>query len=283
MILISTGGFSNVPAYVTAKQLIASGLTEIELSGGIFAPDLLEQLKRLTSHASFRVHNYFPPPEKSFVFNLASENEEIAQVSFKHATTAMEWAVELNQPIYSFHAGFLFDPHVKELGKPIKQYLLQARKESIIKFLERVNKLALVAEKLGVQLLIENNVVSLKNMESFGEDAFLMTTPDEAIVMMENTPDNVNLLIDVAHLKVSANTLGYDPVTMLTHCKPWIHAYHLSENDGTKDSNDPIQKDSWFWPFIKKKLDYYSLEIYRVPAEILLQQNKIVQQQLIEQ
>ena len=92
---------------------------------------------------------------------------------------------------------------------------------------------------------------------------------------MQNTPDNVNLLVDVAHLKVSAQTLGFDPEEMFRLCEPWIQAYHLSDNDGTRDSNESIRENSWFWPYLKKNLDYYSLEIYGVAPDLINKQIQI--------
>ena len=63
------------------------------------------------------------------------------------------------------------------------------------------------------------------------------------------------MLIDVAHLKVSSNSLNFNPkVTFLEKLDEWIAAYHLSENDGTSDDNEKFREDSWFWPFLKKDL-----------------------------
>jgi sugar phosphate isomerase/epimerase len=280
MIFISTGGYAKVPAFETAKTFFDHGIAKIELSGGLYDENQLAMLKKMKSSVVFRIHNYFPPPLKSFVLNLASLDKEIAVMSLNHVLRAMEWAVKLDQPIYSFHAGFLFDPQPRELGKPIPKYNLVSREAALNVFIDRVASLSERAKRLGVQLLVENNVLSLKNYHNFRQDAFLMTTPEEAIIIMKNTPDNVNLLIDVAHLKVSAQTLGYNPVTMLTQCEQWIQAYHLSDNDGTQDSNDAISENSYFWPYIKKDLNYYSLEIYRVSEDTLLLQKQLVQRKL---
>ena len=37
--------------------------------------------------------------------------------------------------------------------------------------------------------------------------------------------------MDVAHLKVSSNVLGFDKVKAFKSVKKWIRAYHLSDND----------------------------------------------------
>ena len=84
MIFVSTGGISNKPAYETSKLLIRNGIRNIELSGGSYDKDNLSELKKLKSEANFKVHNYFPPPEVPFVFNLGSSDAEILKKSKNH-------------------------------------------------------------------------------------------------------------------------------------------------------------------------------------------------------
>ena len=44
-----------------------------------------------------------------------------------------------------------------------------------------------------------------------------------------------------------------------------------------KDSNDAIRIDSWFWSFIKKNLNYYTIEVYNLPFEEYKKQYKILE------
>ena len=55
--------------------------------------------------------------------------------------------------------------------------------------------------------MIENNVITKGNLQVFQDNPFLMSEPVEA-KDNEPVPNNVGMLLDVAHLKVSANTLG---------------------------------------------------------------------------
>lgn len=280
MIFVSTGGVRNRSAWQTSLQFFEAGLQAIELSGGRPEQNQLIELKRLQSQVHFQVHNYFPPPSKPFVFNLASLNQETSQRSFEHVKTAMQWSLELERPVYSFHAGFLLDPKISELGERISNIELFDRKQAFSAFLDQVNNLAEKARQQGVSLLIENNVLSANNYHEFGSNPFLMVTAEECVHVMKNTPKNVNLLIDVAHLKVSACSLQFDPIEFLLKCDPWIRAYHLSDNNGKSDNNEPVTTDSWFWPYINRDLDYYSLEIYNVEHSHLLQQLLLAQQKL---
>ena len=272
MIYVSTGGVKNQPAWKTSEDFFDNGIKNIELSGGEHDQDMLAKLKKLKSKVKFQIHNYFPPPKNPFVFNLGSLDKEILSLSVQHAEKAIQWSVELERPIYSFHSGFLLDIAVKELGKKVKKRNLNSHKDVLLNFIENVNKISDYAQKEGVSLLIENNVISKNNLKEFGSNPLFMTNADDCIYVMKNTPKNVNLLIDVAHLKVSSNTEKFDKTIFLKKCDLWIKGFHISENDGTKDSNDIINNNSWFWPYLKNNLDYYSIEVYNTDYKTLYQQ-----------
>lgn len=275
MIYVSTGGFSNRTAYETACELFESNIPNCELSGGLFQENVKELLINLKSKGNIQLHNYFPPPEKPFVMNLASNDPKIVQITVKHIENAIQLASEIGTNIYSFHSGYLIDPKSNELGRRVQTQSLSNRKEALHSFIDNVNKLALYAKKLNTKLLIENNVLSNNNYKHFGENPFLMVDEKECKYVMENTLDNVFLLIDVAHLNVSANSLGFDKLEFLKVVDPWIRAYHLSENNGLSDTNESVRKNSWFWPYISKNLNYYSLEIYGKNPQQLFDQVKL--------
>lgn len=280
MIYVSTGGFRNKNGFDAANYLKSANINSVELSGGEYLDNQLKLLKSLKNSTKFMVHNYFPPGEDPFVFNLASLNKDVATKSYEHAIKAMRWAVELDNPNYSFHAGFLVDPNVKELGKKVKSRDLFNRDESIKIFIERLNMLSIEADKLGVSLMIENNVLSPGNFSEFADNPFLMATADECVYVMEHTSNNINLLIDVAHLKVSANTLDFDKEQFLLSCDQWIKGYHLSDNNGLRDSNDRVNDNSWFWPLLKNDLDFYTIEVYSDDLSVLSEQVNLVQSKL---
>ena len=280
MIYISTGGFKSEKAIDSIKKLVKNKIYSIELSGGKYDKDQIKKInseKNLIKSLDLQVHNYFPPPLDPFVFNLASLNKKIAQKSMDHALNAIELAASLESKYYSFHAGFLLDPEVNELGKKIKKRETYKRDEAKKIFIERVNKLAEIAEKKNVILLIENNVLSYNNLKEFKENILLMVDETECIEIMNKVRNNVKMLVDVAHLKVSANSLNFDRISFLKNLDKWIFAYHLSENNGEKDSNEKFRLDSWFWPYLKKNLDYYSIEVYGEEPKELLKQKKLTQ------
>jgi sugar phosphate isomerase/epimerase len=284
MIYISTGGFKDQSASDTVKLLAKDGFISIELSGGVYENNQLGKLKDLQIKygINFRVHNYFPPPSKPFVFNLASLNKDIARLSIQHAKKAIDYSSELGGSVYSFHAGFLLDPGVTELGEVIANRSLYDRTEAMEVFIERVNSLSKYAFSKKISLLIENNVISSSNFKQFSGDPLLMTSSNECVYIMKNTPSNVNLLVDVAHLKVSSKSLSLDATLFLTKCKKWIKAYHLSDNNGMEDENKAFDSNAWFWPYIIKGLDYYSLEVYTPSLSVLYKQRQLAEKKVLK-
>jgi sugar phosphate isomerase/epimerase len=224
----------------------------------------------LTNHLT--LHNYFPPHKIPFVFNLASLNEKIAENSINHAKLAIDYSALIGAKVYSFHAGYLIDPFVNELGKRIDKKLVNSTELCLDVFIRRVNKLSEYADSLNIKLMIENNVLSHKNYSEFGGCPLMMVTLDETSEIMKKTNDNVGLLIDVAHLNVSAQTLNFSAKEYLQEFESSTLGYHLSDNDGFSDTNNAVTENSWFWPFIKKNLEYYTLEIYDHNGELLKSQ-----------
>lgn len=280
MIYVSTGGFREKTADEVSAELLSAGVKNVELSGGRYSATLLQDLETLTPNANFQVHNYFPPPEDPFVLNLGSLDTLVGDRSVAHVEQALTWCQALGADRYSFHAGFLLDPKVDELGKRIPSRSLFDRDESIEVFVSRVSRLAEIAERAGVRLMVENNVLSARNALEFPANPLLMCDPQECLKMLNMLPDSVGLLVDVAHLKVSANSLDFDPSKMFDLCHERITGHHLSDNNGLEDSNMPFDHDAWFWPHLRSEIDYYSVEVYGRTPDQLLQQANLVQSKL---
>lgn len=279
-VYISSGGFNKIPPELAIKKLKSFGIKNIELSGGAYSKNTLQKLIYKKKKFNFQIHNYFPPPKKPFVFNLASSNPKIAKLSFEHAKYAINCSKKLNSKFYSFHAGFLCDIKINELGKKIKKRKLYDRNKSISLFINRVKKLSKIAEKKGISLLIENNVISKKNKDEFGLNPLLMCDPRETLKIAKQLPKNSKLLIDVAHLKVSSKTLKFSLSKMFNLCNKYIGGYHLSDNNGKSDSNSMIKNNSWFWKYLNNDLNYFSVEVYKLNKRKVLSLKKIIKKKM---
>ena len=272
MIYLSTGGFHEFSAWETSRKFIQHGIHHIELSGGSYCPDQISLLIGDSHNANYVPHNYFPPPPVPFVVNLASTDPVISKLSFDHISNSIQLSSSLGSRYYSFHAGFLIDPLPSELGKQLRTRELADRSFGQQIFLDRLHQLSHIASDHNVHLLVENNVLSHRVYETFRTNPLLMVDPDETLYIAEHLPDNVSLLIDVAHLKVSARSLSFDCSSFLSTLNPYISAFHLSDNDGFSDTNSPFTEDSWFWPYLKSSVDYYTVEVYSSDLSLLTQQ-----------
>ena len=85
------------------------GLDNLELgSNHCYEKDIKNNT--IFNTGKYLVHNYFPPPEESFVLNIASFNEKIRKRSLEQAVSAMEFCSDIGANLYTFHPGFLSDP-----------------------------------------------------------------------------------------------------------------------------------------------------------------------------
>lgn len=265
-IYASSGAFLSRELAPLLDEAAAAGVTRVELSSGVaWGAGNLEVVRRNRHRFRFLVHNYFPPPERPFVLNLASSDPEIRRRSLDHCRGAMDLAHELESDLFTVHAGFAIEPKVAELGRPIAGEAGDVEVAYGI-FRDTVGELVTYGEGRGVRLGIENNVVAPFNLRH-GKNAFLlMATAEEIVRLAKDIPSpRLGFLIDSGHLNVSARTLGFDRGAFLEAVRPRLLGWHLSDNDGTADSNRPFGGDAWFLPWVARSPgEMVVIEAYRL-------------------
>ena len=113
----------------------------------------------------------------------------------------------------------------------------------------------------------------------FKTNPLLLTTPSEILNFFKKLKYyklDIGLLLDVAHLKVSSKTLGFNLQKAHRDLSKIITAYHLSDNNGFQDSNQKFDKKSWFWKNLKKKVKFFTIEVYNVDYKVYLNLIKIL-------
>ena len=281
MIYVSTGNFKNFKPKEILPHFLKNSIKNIEFSGGKNQKNISLYLEKISKKNNIQIHNYFPPPSKPIIINLASQNEKIIKSSLKLIKQAIDLVKKTNGKFYSFHAGFLADLSPEDLGKSKRKLKEIQRSIGLETFLKNVKEVSNYAFKKDIEILLENNVIGSSNYRLFGKNPFLMTDLEDIKIIMKNTPKNVNLLFDVGHLKVSANTLNFDKFHTHNECKKWIKAYHISENNGKEDTNSQIHKNSWFSKDLKR-VKSYTLEVYTEDFNIIKKQIKILKNILNE-
>ena len=281
MIYVSTGGFKELNCSESINLFLKNGIKNIELSGGKFIENPYDIIRNYLKNSKIQLHNYFPPAKNPFVLNFCSMNQDTIENSKQIIKKNIEFTKEIGQKYVSFHAGFLVDLKAQDLGKSKKKFEVMEKKKGLNNFLKHVEDLSIYAEKYNVEILIENNVIGKSNYNLFEKNPFLMTTVDEMVEMMDLTPNNINLLLDVGHLKVSSQILGFDKFDVFKKCSKWIKGLHISDNDGYEDNNQPIKKSSWFNNKLPK-VDFYTLEVYSKNLDLIKKQIKILEDMIIK-
>lgn len=280
---ISTGCFQN-HSLDEIVALARKHSFDLELSSALsFSLSMLEPLYHSKSKIKYLIHNYFPPPAKPFVLNLASNDPEIHSRSVNLCREAVRLCARFGSPYYSVHAGFAMDMAPEMLGKPYLQgnawskgKMDRARAYQI--FAETIDELAEFAVKQNVTLLVENNVLAVENIASDGTFPLLLADTDEIkrFFVDVNNP-GVALLLDVGHAKVTAETLKVNPQSYFDELEPFIRCLHLSDNNGRQDSNHPFCSSSWFVPYLKKSKQIpMVMEVYRCSVVELLEQRSLL-------
>tara|TARA_B110001450_G_C17545180_1_gene450262 strand:+ start:125 stop:967 length:843 start_codon:yes stop_codon:yes gene_type:complete len=264
MIYVSSACVRHKKIRDSVKELVTHGFKNIELSGGTtyydgLFDDLLELKEKY--QLNYICHNYFPPPEKHFVVNLASLDNDIFINTFNHLENAINLTRQLGVKMFGFHAGFYYNIPLEQIGKEVFKQSLFDKEKAMIQFCTAFNSLK--KKHPDIDLYIENNVLSHKNYSNFGDNLFMLTTCDEYFAMSKKI--DFKLILDIAHLKVTCNSLNLDfdqEFDVLFNCSEYIH---LSDNNGLIDQNKALLKTSDLYSTLSKysfKNKIITLEVY---------------------
>ena len=136
----------------------------------------------------------------------------------------------------------MIDIKPKEAGRKIPHRNLSNKKKALKRFSEGWEIIMNEAAD-EVSLYIENNVLSSTNYKTYsGYNPFFLTNYSSYLELKEYI--DFNLLLDVAHLKVSAKSLNLNFNDELKNLLPLTNYIHLSDNDGLHDQNKAFDTNS---------------------------------------
>lgn len=271
-VFVSSGAFRTRSAAELIAMAIAAGIGRVELGSGVqWVPDLLESVRWTSQTVQYLVHNYFPPHREPFVLNLAATDEGILERSRSHCRSAVDLAAEMKAPFFSVHAGFAFQGTPEMLGGRVTGAARVPLEDAHRVFVTSVRDLCAYAAPLGVEIFIENNVISVANLVRGRNVVGLCATAEDILRTHADVgADNLRFLVDVGHLKVTANALAFDANRCLDEIGHLVGAFHLSENDGREDQNLPFDERAWFLPRLRDfshatmVLEAYHLEVDQI-------------------
>jgi len=270
---VSSGAFKTKSVPQVVEWTRSWGLERIELGSGMsWVPDVLQPIRETSDRQiHYLVHNYFPPHERPFVLNLAASDPDILDRSRAHCREAIDLSAELDAPFFSVHAGFAFKAKPEHLGRDVTRAPRVSLEEAHDIFVRSIRHLCAYAEGKGIKLAVENNVIASFNLVQGKNVVGLCATADDILRTYEDVKSpNLGFLIDVGHLKVTANSLGFDMHAFLDNVAPYVMAFHLSDNDGLADQNLPFDHKAWFisrlaeFPNSTLVLEAYNLDLDKI-------------------
>lgn len=233
------------------------GIKQIELTG--VHPHLPnDALVALVSEyqaqgIKFTFHNYFPPPPDSIVLNLLSKDAVQHEQSKQLISNAMHLSLKTSVFLYAFHPGYYRNG--KALPNGYFEFDKSERKLEPKEGMERFKQeFSALYRAFETDRKAQRNFVAVENLfpSPDGEnDSFMCTYAEieELIGSEEFRNTDLGLLIDLGHLTLAANHLGFDRdkelQKIISRFGDRIYEVHLSENDGKEDLHWRLKPDSW--------------------------------------
>jgi sugar phosphate isomerase/epimerase len=222
----------------TLEEYERAGIEAVELG---YCPDESLVLEEVVDEYPFDLiaHNYFRPVPNEFIINLSSTDDEILRRSISYVREGIEFCSRHGIDRYTFHSGFRVDPDENLRFEAKEAPSASSCMETFVDSLERILP---YAEERGVSVAVENNVVGSKHVVG-GEPAVLLADTEEFEEFLERV--DVDVLLDVGHLKVASETLGFDRESFLELVGPHVSNVHLHTNDGNGDDHRPVEPGDW--------------------------------------
>ena len=189
--------------------------------------------------------------------------------SINLCTNSINISKKLGLKRYSVHAGFFIDFTTKEIGNEINPKKINNKELALDRFTQAWKILQKEADN-KIELYIENNVLSLKNFNNFKNTKPFMLIDSNDYDELKKRID-FKLLLDVAHLRVSSNSLRKDYLEEFDYLFDESDYIHYSENNGTEDINKGLNYSRDNFQILSKKnltSKVITLEIYEQIDEI---------------
>lgn len=159
--------------------------------------------------------------------NLTCENAQLREAALESYRGSIRFASMLDAGHVVIHTGWCADPHFsRETAR------LRAR-ESLLSLCE-------FNEAYGQLLLVEN----------IGSTATSLFTEPEFMDFLSDFPEAMGYIVDIGHAHIN----GWKIDTLLPGLGNRLHALHIHDNNGTRDSHAPIGEGNIDWNMVMDAL-----------------------------
>ena len=241
------------------EQYATIGIKDIELGAAHhYEEGIIEFVKKYKKkhHARFTIHGYFPPDKYNLIINLASQNPDILKRSIAKVKEMIDTAKEIGAELCTFHAGMRVDP--VHTGKPLERDIIYDYEDSYATFFESLLEICPYAEEQGVKIGMEPNELSEHNLVNDRNELLLMCELDEIKRLFEDLETkgiaNLGILLDLGHLKVTANNLKFDKEEFIQLVKDRVVEVHIHDNNGIIDEHKMLKQGCWPLKILDRKL-----------------------------
>ncbi len=257
-IFISTSCLNNRNLGEVLEAYTRNGIRNIEIGP---AHEYVKQPIDLVKsyQAEFNVHSYFPPPKKTIVMNLASQNKDLLGKSLNQIKKSVRFCKAINARLFTFHPGFKIDPQERkaapegELDDTLDFYYDQKiplipYEEAFATLVNSVSEICDYARKLGVRIAVEN-------LGSVSKDKYLMMCESQEFKRLFSAVsyDKFGMLLDLGHLKLASIARNFDRYDFIDSVRDYVFELHVHDNNGQIDEHRALDETSWCFEVIGRK------------------------------
>lgn len=247
-VYISSNCISGEEAAGVLDNLALAGIKNVEL--GARAVSKNTRTPEVTRYGfNLLAHNYFISPDEPIILNLSSPDKVILARSREYMIQAIDFCYGAGIKLFTIHAGFRADPDLSL--KFNREGKFTPYKQSFETFVESVKAINDYAAGKNIRVGIENNVLSEANLVNGKNKLLLLCEAEEFEELWQRIPsDNLGMLLDLGHLKVTARSLKFDRYKFIERVKDKVFAFHIHDNDERIDDHKKLDGTSWCFNII---------------------------------
>lgn len=234
MLYLSTGSLSSPDHADSLEQLARLGVTRAVAGPGRGRGDRWSTEAARFGAGLLLHHACFAPADQPY-WNLAAGDEDMRRRAVEGASETMREAAALGGPFYSVHPGYALELTVGADRKPVG--VETSRSRALDQLCRSLDRLAELADDLGIALLVENRPGARGTLPMWQEPAEIHQTLDRV-----GAPP-LGLLLDVGHLLLSCRARHWEPEPVVEELKGRVRAIEISRNDGGRDLHQLPKED----------------------------------------